>query len=264
MNSISMALSSYMNMNTLPENPEKYNLLAQIERQFKTKLGLTPCVGAEIEFYLTVDMDIALLEKFVGHSIKTEKGNNQYEIDLEPSCDLAEYAKHIELVRNKVILGAKNLGGEADFSSKPYANDYGNSMHIHLNFLEEWDVDKCAQILCHYLPEGLPIFLPHKDDWQRLDKDFMAPTHICYGGNNRTAAIRIPDSEPKRLEHRVSAVNADPALVIYEILNAMTKGLHAPEKIAPHPKIYGNAFDPQYKLIRLVYSRLRRVDDIFI
>ena len=244
-----------MNMNTLPENQEKYNLLAQIELHFKTNLGLTACVGAEMEFYLSEEMDIALLEEFVGYSIKTEKGNNQYEIDLEPSCDLVEYAKLIESVRNKVIQGAIKLGCKADFSSKPYADDYGNSMHIHLNFLEEWDIDKFAQILCHHLPAGLPIFLPHKDDWQRLDKDFMAPTHICYGGNNRTVAIRIPDAEPKRLEHRVSAASSDPALVIYEILDSIARGIAAPEDMSVYSKIYGNAFDPQYKLRKIASGK---------
>ena len=143
-----------MNKNTLPENQEKYNLLAKIEDYFKTNLGLTPCVGAELEFYLSAGLDIVLLEKLIGYSIKSEKGHNQYEIDLEPSYDLAGYAKHIDLIRNKLIQGSKKLGGEANFSSKPYKNDYGNSMHIHLNFLEEWDIDKFAQILCHYLPEN--------------------------------------------------------------------------------------------------------------
>ena len=238
-------------MNTLPENQEKYNLLGKLEHHFKTKLSLTPCVGAEIEFYLSKDIDPALLEQLVGHAIKSEKGNNQYEIDLEPSCDLVEYTKYIESVRKKVVQGAKNLGGNANFSSKPYKDDYGNSMHIHLNFLGEWNIDKFAQILCHYLPEGLPIFLPHEDDWQRLDKAFMAPTHICYGNNNRTVAVRIPDSEPKRLEHRVSAANSDPVLVIYEILNSISKGLAAPEKISKYSKIYGNAYDPQYGLKRI-------------
>ena len=124
-------------------------------------------------------------------------------------------------------------------------------MHIHINFLEERDIDKFAQILCHYLPAGLRVFLPHKDDWQRLDKDFMAPTHICYGGNNRTVAIRIPDAEPKRLEHRVSAANSDSALVIYEIMDSIAKGLAIPEEISVYSKIHGNAFDLQYKLRKI-------------
>lgn len=235
-------------MNTLSENQKKYNLLREIESHIKVNLGLTPCVGAEIEFYLSKDVDVNLLEKFVGHSIKVEKGNSQYEIDLDPSLNLQEYARYIEELRKKIMVISNELGGVADFTSKPYENDYGNSMHIHLNFLEEWDVEQFAKILCHYLSDSLHVFLPQIEDWKRLDKKFMAPTHICYGGNNRTVAIRIPDSKPKRIEHRVSAASADPALVIYEIMNSIAKGIGDKKRNYEYSKIYGNAFDPQYDL----------------
>jgi glutamine synthetase len=238
-------------MNKLSDNLEKHNLLGELVSHFKTGLGLTPCVGAEIEFYLSPGVDIALLEEIVRHSIKPEKGNNQYEIDLGPSENIQEYVKYIQEIRKRVILGAKKLGGIADFSSKPFIDDYGNSMHIHLNFLEDNDVDKFARILCHYLSEDLSVFLPSDKDRKRLDERFMAPTRICYGGNNRTVAIRIPDSLPKRIEHRVSAANADPASVIYVILNSIAKGLNQPESIPEYRRIYGNAFDPQYELVKI-------------
>jgi glutamine synthetase len=238
-------------MNKLSDNQEKYNLLGELELRVKTSLGLTPCVGAEIEFYLSQSVDIAQLEQFVGHRVKSEKGNNQYEIDLDPSENLHEYAKYIEVTREAVISGAKKQGGVADFSSKPYADDYGNSMHIHLNFLEDSDVDKFAKILCHYLSEDLPVFLPTDKDRKRLDQKFMAPTRVCYGGNNRTVAIRIPDSPPKRIEHRVPAANSDPASVIYIILNSIVKGLDQPESIFEYDRIHGNAFDQQYDLVKI-------------
>lgn len=239
-------------MNKLPDNQQKYNLLEEIGNVLKNNFGLTPCIGAEIEFYLGDVEDISVLEKMTGYAIKAEKGRNQYEIDLKPSNALVEYAKHIELVRDKVARSAKDLGGNADFSSKPYINDYGNSMHIHLNFLEDDDIEKFAQILCHYLSDDISVFLPLDEDWRRLDEKFMAPTHICYGGNNRTVAIRIPDSIPKRLEHRVAAASADPASVIYAILASIAKGLSSQVDTKTYVKIFGNAFDKQYGLQRIL------------
>lgn len=238
-------------INKLSDNPEKYNLLENIKNRLKNSFALTVCVGAEIEFYLNNVPDVYMLEAIIGHKIKAEKGQNQYEVDLAPSMDPVKYSKYIELVRKKIILGANELGGYADFSSKPYKNDYGNSMHIHLNFPEDENVEKYARILCYYLPDSLSIFLPKEEDWNRLDEKFMAPTHICYGGNNRTVAIRIPDSMPKRLEHRVPAANADPASVIYIILASIIKGLTSPIDLAEYSKIFGNAFDEQYSLTKI-------------
>ncbi len=242
-------------MNKLADNQEKYNLLGEITNVLKNNFGLTPCIGVEIEFYLSNIKDISALEKIIKHTIKAEKGRNQYEIDLKPSNDLIGYAKYIESVRDKVAFGAKELGGNADFSSKPYINDYGNSMHIHLNFLEDDDIEKFAQILCYYLSESIPIFLPLEGDRKRLDEKFMAPTHICYGGNNRTVAIRIPDSIPRRLEHRLPAASADPASVIYAILASIVKGLSDRIDTKIYAKIFGNAFDKQYGLQRILQHK---------
>ena len=103
---------------------KQYNLLSKLEQHFRADLGLTPCVGAELEFYLNGIVDIALLEKKVGYKIKEEKGQDQYEIDLLPSRNLALYAKHIDEVRQNIMVSAEELGGSASFKSKPFLNDY--------------------------------------------------------------------------------------------------------------------------------------------
>ena len=238
-------------INKLSDNQKKYNLLENIKNRFKNSFALTVCVGAEIEFYLNNVPDVLMLEAIVGHKIKAEKGRGQYEIDLPPSTDLVKYSKYIEMIRQKIAIGANELGGYADFSSKPYRDDYGNSMHIHLNFQEDENIEKYARILCYYMSDSLSIFLPKKEDWSRLDEKFMAPTHVFYGGNNRTVAIRIPDSMPKRLEHRVPAASADPASVIYIILASIIKGFTLSIDVTEYSKIFGNAFDKQYGLTKI-------------
>jgi glutamine synthetase len=124
----------------------------------------------------------------------------------------------------------------------------------YLNFLEDNDAEKYARILCHYLPLTITAFLPKEEDYQRLDSRFMAPTHICYGGNNRTTLIRIPDSLPKRIEHRLASADANPYEVIYAILSSIYSGLKHPQQITKIDKIYGNAYDPQYNLVKILRS----------
>ena len=166
--------------------------------------------------------------------------------------------QNIDELRRQIIHSADQMGGEADFSSKPFVDDYGSSMHIHLNFPEDDDIEKYAKILCHYLLDTLDYFLPSPGDYLRLDSKFMAPTHISYGNNNRSVLIRIPDSEPKRLEHRLAGANADPELVIYAMLQSIKKGLENPNAILPLEKTFGNAFDPQYGL-RKITTKMRNI-----
>ena len=102
---------------------KQYNLLTQLEQYFRSQLNLTPCVGVELEFYIHKHMDIASLQEKTGHEIKAEKGQNQYEINIQPSQDLVTYAKYIDEIRKKIIHFSDKLGGRADFSSKPFADD---------------------------------------------------------------------------------------------------------------------------------------------
>lgn len=224
---------------------------------FKNDFNLTPCVGAEIEFYLVPYDDLITqsqlveLEKNCNIFIKCEKGRNQYEIDLPPSTDIIAYPAKIETIRKLVIEESQKLEIKALFDPKPFSKDFGSAMHIHFNFLEDHDAEKYAEILCHYLPSTIDSFLPTKEDYNRLDHNFMAPTHISYGGNNRTTLIRIPDSKPKRIEHRLAGANADPYKVIFAILSSILAGLKQPNGITKLAKTHGNAYDEQYGLVRI-------------
>ncbi len=241
--------------NKLTDRVAKHNILKEIENSFKKDFNLTACLGAELEFYLINIQDnlqLLKLEQSIGQKIKKEKGCNQYEIEILPSVCIAYYPEIIYKMRNKIHEETAKLDLIANFQPKPFPNDYGNSMHIHFNFLEDHDVEKYAKILCHYLPQTIHDLLQKKEDYSRLDHRFMAPTHISYGGNNRTTLIRIPDLLPRRLEHRLASADADPHKVICAILNSIYSGLKHPEQIAKLDKTYGNAYDPQYNLVKII------------
>ena len=241
--------------NKLTDRVSKYNILKEIENSFKNDFNLTSCLGAELEFYLLNIQDesqLTKLEKTIGQKIKKEKGYNQYEIEVSPSTDIASYPNIIHKMQKIIVEEANKLGLKASFQAKPFPDDYGNSMHIHFNFLEDSNAEKYAEILCHYLPLTIDAFLPKKEDYKRLDSRFMAPTHISYGGNNRTTLIRIPDAMPRRLEHRLASADADPYKVIYAILTSINSGLKYPKQITKLSKTYGNAYDLQYNLAKII------------
>lgn len=231
-------------------NKSKRRKIKALVEIFRRK-NLTPIFGAELEFYFMQPINIKSLEKKLGRRVSKEKGDNQYEINFDPTNDALKLIEEIESARKKLTLIALQEKIEVSFASKPFTNDYGSSMHFHLNFLENDDVEYFAKLLCFYIKDYLEYFLPSELDYSRLDEKFMAPTHICYGGNNRTALIRIPSSMPKRVEHRLAGADADPCDVIYSILHAIAKGLVEKPSLNSIHKIYGNAYDKQYDLEKI-------------
>lgn len=246
----------------LPNLDHKYNRLSSVITSLKHECNLTPSIGVEIEFYLIgVNVKKDIIRKIadkIGYDIIAEKGQNQYEIDLEPSLEISQYADKIVGLRNQIISISKEHNIVASFASKPFKDDYGSSMHVHLNFLEDVGhiderhrLDHYAKILCYYVEEHIQAYLPLLKDYMRLDHRYMAPTHISYGGNNRTVLIRIPDSHPLRVEHRLPAAISDPYDVFYAILFSIYQGLQNDNAIANIDKIYGNAYDAQYNLTKI-------------
>lgn len=208
--------------------------------------GLKPIVGYEIEFYVQEPLKM---------EVKKEKGQNQYEINKGPFDNVWECIKYIET--DRIMLKAAGV----DLSPKPFKDDYGSSMHLHLNLLDGnhnnlFDngefVDYAANGICHYMNKTLKLILPYEEDYERLDDKFMAPTKICYGNNNRSVALRIPGTKPMRLEHRVCSNNTDPTAAMFVILKSVLFGLE--NKYKHHFKIFGNAFDDQYDLESIARS----------
>ena len=237
---------------------DKYNHLYEVQNLLNKKFSLTAIIGVELEFYLSSNINLNLLSQQIGHEIKEERGRGQFEIEFEPDNNLVTLAKDIENTRRNINYFASQQGGWANFSSKPYKNDFGSSMHLHLNFLEDKNIEKYANILCQNLDQYINFCLPSKEDYIRLDKNFMSPTHICWGGNNRTVMIRIPDSKPKRLEHRLPCANANPSILFFSLLNTIANSLINKEKTINLPKIWGNAFDKQYRLKKINYLILKK------
>lgn len=241
-------------LNKLKSALRNNNRLVHLSQHFLKDYNLIAKFGVEIEFYLNDGCNVNQLSRDIGSEIISEKGSNQYEINIEPSTDLTNYANVIFDVMSSIKYHTDN---KVDFTAKPYENDYGSSMHYHFNFTckngnsIDLNLDYIASILCHYALETYLVFMPSKDDYLRTDHRFMAPTHLAWGGNNRSVLIRIPDSLPKRIEHRAPSPLSDPYLVMTTIMQSLCYGFANKDKVAIRPKTYGLAFDPNYNLTKL-------------
>jgi glutamine synthetase len=239
-----------MILSTANKNKLLKSLLDRLSR-----LDLFPVIGVEIEFYLTSILDNPQdYFKNLGLDIECEKGKNQFEIKINYTKDIFACITKIE--RIKQLLSPK-----VTFKAKPFIGEPGSAFHVHLHlenkrgenlFIKNGEEESSLLLhsiggLCAAMDETMLLFAPYEEAYLRYKGDSIEePCKICWGGNNRSAAIRLPlaEKDSRRLEHRVACADSCPIEVIAAILYGVLKGIE--EEINPPEKIFGNAFLEQY------------------
>ena len=223
--------------------PEAHStkLLQHLLEQFR-QLGLSPILGAEIEFYLFPDK--SPIEKLqLDFPIEQEKGLNQFEVKTNHSADIFCQIQQLLDLKEIIINQALRQGMIASFNAKPVPDRPGSALHIHLHleneqgenlYIKQNGQETTIMLhsiggLCTTMEENMLIFAPYKEAYLRYKGDSLeSPSKICWGGNNRS----------------VSCADSSPIEVICAILYGIYKGIT--EKIIPSEKLYGNAFLEQY------------------
>ncbi len=129
-------------------------------------------------------------------------------------------------------------------------------MHVHFSLIDEKGQnifadgsEKGSNALHHAvagllatMDEAALIWAPHLNSYRRLQPSSHAPTGVCWGYENRTAAIRIPggDVKAKRIEHRISGADANPYLVLASIIHGALDGIESGAE--PPAPITGDAY----------------------
>lgn len=242
--------------------------------------NLRPITASEIEFYLHGSDNIDDLEAFWNmvravceavdipiFNIEKERGKEQHEVSICPASPQKTISDTIAL-KEIITQAASKRNMQADFSAKPFADDYGSGLHIHIHLEDEngknqfHKDDAIISEALNYalggllskMPEDMKIFAPTHASYDRFIAGNNAPTTISWGANNRTTALRLPNSPKnnKRIEHRVAGADADIEEVINAIISAINYGIE--HKIKPSEQIYGDASLEMYKLPKLMIS----------
>lgn len=160
-----------------------------------------------------------------------EDGPGQLEVNLLHGNALSladqvfifkQLAKHVAFEHNM----------HATFMAKPYGNSAGSAMHIHQSVIESSsgrnifsDPNGNETELFSYFIAGLQkytknimsIYAPYVNSYKRFSKLFpSSPTNLNWGYDNRTVALRVPNSGPdaKRIENRFPGMDCNPYLAI--------------------------------------------------
>lgn len=253
-------------------NQTAQKIISLTKTELIEKHSLYPKIGAELEFYIRSENGVEeeILDLASQHCLRVEKekGWKQYECVLSHTSDLDKILEDIKYLKNLVCFESKQRDARAHFDAKPFENDYGSALHFHVSLYS----DNYKNALTCSKPEDNPLmckliagildlseeftYLLCRDeaDYRRFEPNFMAPTTISWGGNNRSTIIRVPDVKPeeKRIEFRLAPSSADPDIALMCLMigikNGLDKDLKLPERI------YGNAYDLQYNLRSLPKS----------
>ena len=241
-------------------------IIPSILKKLKSEQDVLPAIGIEQEFYLqSLDANKkAIIEAITQecYKLNQEKGWEQYECLFEFSTDVVEVASQVYEKRNAIKRVAVEHGACALFDAKPYTEDYGSALHIHIslhnnyggNLYSDYTTEENTYLqhsiggMLDLLKESLFLICENDNDFARFIPAFHAPVNNSWGGNNRTTALRIPDSagKNKRVEYRIAPSDGDPYTVVMCALIGIYHGLT--NKISPPERIYGDAAHPQYNL----------------
>ncbi|QJD68005.1 glutamine synthetase [Xanthomonas campestris pv. badrii] len=185
-----------------------------------------------------------------------EYAPGQFEINLQHRADAVAACDEAILLKRTIKAIAQQQGTLASFMAKPFPDQAGSGLHLHVSLLDQegnnvlaGGADAPAAALRHaiaglqrHADACLLLFAPHANSYRRFVSNAFVPLDASWGFNNRTVALRIPHSDARntRIEHRIAGADANPYLVAAAVLAAMLDGLQQPGE--PTAPIVGNAY----------------------
>lgn len=228
-------------------------------------LGYRARVGVEIEFHLLDGDGTPLSDGVQAYSLQAlnqldpvfgaileglrefvelEGGNSEYgpgqcEVNLAHlgALEAADQAARFKYATREL---ARREGAVATFMAKPFGDQAGNSMHLHLSLWRDGEPAFAPDgesenplmraaiggILGH-LPGIVLYGAPTVNSYKRFEVGSFAPASATWSGDNRTVAIRslIETPEGTRVELRAGAADAQPHWAIASLLAAVISGI---------------------------------------
>ena len=200
----------------------------------------------DIENFLNEINEVCAAQSIPAGTTTSEFAPGQFEINLHHVDDPVLACDHAMLLKRAIKAVARQHGFVACFMAKPFEEDSGSGLHVHMSLVDSngknffsQGKDKMAIPpysarfrhavggLVKTMSDATAIFAPNANSYRRLRPEMFAPVEPNWGTNHRNVAIRIPVSDEKnlRFEHRVSGADANPYLVTAAIAAGVHFGL---------------------------------------
>ncbi len=174
-------------------------------------------------------------------AICAEMGSGQYEINFEHYNDALEAADKTCLFKRIVKEVAKKHGMLASFIAKPFLDEPGNGLHMHVSIVDKdgrniFDGgDKASKELIQaigglmqLMPESMALYAPNVNSYRRYTAQSCATVSRTWGYENRTVAFRVPLAQDGawRVENRVCGADANPYIAMAGTLAGLHYGMN--------------------------------------
>jgi len=200
----------------------------------------------EIEHFLNDVYDYCDAQNIPADAAIAEYSQGQFEVNLRHIDDPVLACDHAVLLKRVVKAAARKHGFVACFMAKPFEEDAGSGLHVHMSLVDRngknyfsHGRDSLASPpfsarlrhavggLLKTMPAATAICAPNANSYRRLRPDMFAPVEPNWGVNHRVVAIRIPQSDANnlRFEHRTAGADANPYLVTAAIVAGVHYGL---------------------------------------
>ena len=171
----------------------------------------------------------------------SEYGVGQFEINLLHTDQVLQACDHAAMQRRAIKGACRAEGFDATFMSKPFPDQSGNGLHIHVSLQNEkgnaaFDaavensdalLESAVAGLQSTMHEAFAIFSPNLNAFRRFQANQFVPVTRDWGIDNRSVAFRIVDrsNSNRRIEHRVAGAEANPYLVMASVLAGIHHGI---------------------------------------
>jgi glutamine synthetase len=179
-----------------------------------------------------------------------EYGAGQFEVLFEHGGPMRT-ADRAFTFRELVKRAADAEGLTGTFMALPFTGASANGLHLHVSAFEGEDNafadgDELSARGRHFVGGLLEhadslvaLGCPTINSFKRFTPGSFSPYTRSWGYNNRTAAVRVPESGPVRVENRIPGADANPYLVVAATLAAGFHGVR--EGIDPGDPVDGDA-----------------------
>ena len=239
--------------------PEWYLMVKDGDRFVPSDQSLdNTTIGATHARDVIDDIVDTLLEQGLGiEQYYPEVGHGQQELSIGHDDALRAADNHI-IYRETVRNVAFNHGMFVSFAPKPFPEHAGTGNHIHLSAWDEsgeqnlfYDADGeyaisklanhfIAGVMTH-LPGLIALSCPSMNSYRRLSPGSWSTAYVCYGPDNREAALRIPSTfwgsemATTNLEYRPSDSSANPYIALGGVIAAGMDGIE--RELTPDPNL---------------------------
>jgi len=158
----------------------------------------------------------------------------------------------------RLVKGVANRHGlQACFMAKPFGDQAGSGLHLHVSLADAEGNNLYASEdpqgtpllrhsiggMLHRMLDALAIFCPNANSYRRFQANSYAPLAKSWGVNNRSVSLRVPGgpASSRHIEHRICGADANPYLAAAAILAAIHEGIR--DEHDPGPAIVGNGYE---------------------